>query len=909
MPARCASRAADGFVGPTEPMGAAGVAAAIGRMTRIARITRFVAWAWFACFARLVAIVCLGLLVHAGASAARTSEVINRDWTFTLGNPAGAQDAGHDTAQWRRVDLPHSFSQPYFLGTGFYVGHGWYRKTLQVPPAAIGRRITLEFDGVFQDAVVYVNGRRAGRHVGGYTGFSIDVTPHVKAGSNLLAVHVNNLWNARVAPRAGEHVFSGGIYRNVRLVVTDPVHVAWYGTFVTTPQVSGQRATVRVQTELRNHHAGGPRKVTLVSEVLDAAGRRVAMRRSEQQVPAGGMASVDQTLPEIARPRLWSPDQPYLYTLVSRLSVDGQAVDRYETPFGIRTIEFTADKGFFLNGKHLYMVGANVHQDQAGWGDGVTDGAARRDVRMIKDAGFNFIRGSHYPHSPAFTQATDELGLLFWSEAPFWGIGGFGADGNWLSSAYPPDPADRPAFEASVLQQVQEMVRIHRNRPSVFLWSASNEPFFTKGEAMPAMRDFLRREVAFFHRIDPTRPVAIGGAQRGEIDKLGDVAGYNGDGATLFLDPGIPSVVSEYGSTMVDRPGEYEPGFGLMPDTPDQKAHPRPYSWRYPWRSGEALWCAFDHGSIASVEFGSMGFIDYFRLPKRQYHWYREHHRGIAPPAWPVAGQPAQLHLAASQTLIRGTQGLDDAQVVVTVQDEAGRALSNSPDVSFTIVSGPGQFPTGRSIHFSQRSMVAIRDGRAAISFRSYDAGESVIEATSPGLKPARITITTTGPDRFVPGVTPLAPEQPVIVYPGIARRALADDPINVAPSRPTATSGAEPGHAAPLANDGNEQTAWRASAKDGPAFWVLHLENVYQLHWLSLVMPDERGPDLVVEASKDASHWVPVAEAKGGRKTHEIGLFHHPEGAAFLRIRFPQVTPERAAALSEVKVWAKPRP
>jgi len=403
--------------------------------------------------------------------------------------------------------------------------------------------------------------------------------------------------------------------------------------------------------------------------------------------------------------------------------------------------------------------------------------------------------------------------------------------------------------------------------------------------------------------------VAIGGAQRGEIDKLGDVAGYNGDGATLFLNPGIPSVVSEYGSTMVNRPGDYEPGFGLMPDTPDQKANPRPYAWRYPWRSGEALWCAFDHGSIASVEFGSMGFIDYFRLPKRQYHWYREHYRGVKPSAWPVAGTPARLHLAASQATIRGTQGLDDAHLVVTVQDEAGRALSNSPDVTLSILSGPGKFPTGRRISFGNRSMVAIRDGQAAISFRSYEAGESVIEATSPGLAPARVTVTTTGPHRFEPGVTPLAPDQPVVSFPPIHRNALADDPINVTTSRPTATSGALPGHAAPLANDGQEGTWWRASATDGPAYWMVHLENVYALHWLSVLMPDDQGPGFVVEISANATDWQQVAEARGGRKNHEIALFEGGLTAAFLRIRFPAVTPERPAMLSEVKVFARPKP
>lgn len=857
-------------------------------------------------------LLCLALALWAGlstslaAASPRSSEVINRDWTFTLGNPPGAQAADHDAAQWHRVDLPHSFSQPYFLGTGFYVGHGWYRKTIELPASVTAKRITLEFDGVFQDAVVYVNGQKAGRHVGGYTGFSVDITPHLRAGRNLLAVHVNNEWNARVAPRAGEHVFSGGIYRNVRLVVTDPVHVAWYGTFVTTPQVSDERATVRVQTEVRNDR-GTPAKVALVSEVLDGAGRRVATQRSEREVPAAGRITYDQTLPEITRPRRWSPGQPHLYTMVSHLHVNGKLVDRFETPFGIRTIEFTADRGFFLNGKHLYMIGANVHQDQAGWGDGVTDGAARRDVKMVKDAGFNFIRGSHYPHSPAFTKATDELGMLFWSEAPFWGIGGFGADGSWLSSAYPPDPADRPEFEASVLQQVEEMVRIHRNHSSIVVWSASNEPFFTQGEAMDAMRDFLEREVAFFHRLDPTRPVAIGGAQRGEIDRLGDVAGYNGDGATLFLNPGVPSVVSEYGSTMVDRPGAYEPGFGLMPDTPDQKGSTKPYPWRYPWRSGEALWCAFDHGSIASIEFGSMGFIDYFRLPKRQYHWYRNTYAGVPSPVWPVDGKPAQLQLTTSQPVIRGTQGLDDVHLVVTVQDEAGRALSNSPDVTLTIVSGPGRFPTGRSIVFSNKSRIAIRDGQAAITFRSYEAGRSVIEATSPGLKPARITVTTTGPHRFVPGRTPLAPDLPVITYPPFTRIAFPGDPVNVTIDRPTSTSDAETGHAGPKANDDQEQTWWQAKARDGSAFWLVHLENVYVLHWLAVVMPDERGADFVVEISKDGTRWHQVAEAKRGRKSYDFALFEKPLTATFLRIRFPVVTPEHRAALSEVRVIAKP--
>jgi beta-galactosidase len=272
-----------------------------------------------------------------------------------------------------------------------------------------------------------------------------------------------------------------------------------------------------------------------------------------------------------------------------------------------------------------------------------------------------------------------------------------------------------------------------------------------------------------------------------------------------------------------------------------------------------------------------------------------------------VDGRPAQLQLTASQTTIRGTQGLDDAHLVVTVQDEAGRALSSSPDVTLTIVSGPGKFPTGRRIAFSNKSQVVIRDGQAAISFRSYFAGQTVIEATSPGLKPARLTITTTGPDRFIPGQSPLAPDQPVITYPPFTRIAFPGDPVNVTINRPTAVSSAQPGREGPKANDDQEPTWWQADPKDGAPFWLAHLENVYALHWLSLVMLDDSTPDFVVEISKDSTRWEQIGEGKGGRKSYDFALFDRPLTATFLRIRFPVVTAEHPAALREVRVIAKP--
>jgi beta-galactosidase len=855
----------------------------------------------------LLAALLLAMPVAGARAAGQPRQIVdmNRAWQFTLGDPKSAMDAGFDDSGWDTAHLPHSFSTPYFLGTGFYVGYGWYRKTIDVPTAWRGKRLTLEFDGVFQDAEIYINGRAAGRHRGGYTGFSIDISQHARTGANTIAIRVNNLWDARLAPRAGEHVFSGGIYRDVRLVATEPVHVAWYGTFVTTPQVSKERATLAIDTEVANASARR-QSVLLVSKVYGPSGQLVASARSRGSVPAGASTNMRQAPPVIRKPELWQPGRPAMYRLTSEVYVDGKLADTFATPFGIRSIRWTADRGFFLNGEHLYLVGANVHQDQAGWGDAVTRAGSRRDVQMIKDAGFNFIRGSHYPHSPAFSQATDELGMLFWSEVPFWGIGGFSADPGWKSSAYPPNPEDRAAFEESVLAQSAEMIRIHRNHPSIVVWSNGNETFFTAPQAMDALRSFTRRQVALMRKLDPSRPVAVGGSQRGEIDKLGDVAGNNGDGATLFLDPGVASVVSEYGSTITDRPGAYEPGWGNLTDPPGLKGSTATYPWRYPWRSGEAIWAGFDHGSIASIEFGSMGMIDYFRIPKRQYYWYRNAYAGVPPPAWPVPGTPALLALSADKATIHGTQGHDDVHLLVAVQDRDGRALSNSPDVTLAIESGPGAFPTGRTITFSAKSPVAIRDGQAAIAFRSHYAGTSRIRASSPGLRDAVIEISTEGPDPYIEGVSPLAHAMRAASYQPAAQRG-TDAAINVSLNRPTSASAAVAGTSARLANDGVPDSRWQSTAEH--AMWSVDLENIYDVRSIGISGP-AKGSAFVVESSLDRLAWSPVgpaAESTGSQGKYAAADFASSVTARFMRIRFLRVPAGQAATVNEFEVYAVP--
>jgi beta-galactosidase len=166
-------------------------------------------------------------VITAPAADLRHNQNFNRSWKFHLGDVAGAEATKFDDASWEHTNLPHSFSIPYFGTEKFYVGYGWYRNTIEVPAAWAGKRVNIEFDGAFQVTELFVNGQRAGEHKGGYTGFTFDITNALKPGSNVVAVRVNNFWNPRIAPRAGEHVFSGGIYRNVRIVVTDPLHVAW----------------------------------------------------------------------------------------------------------------------------------------------------------------------------------------------------------------------------------------------------------------------------------------------------------------------------------------------------------------------------------------------------------------------------------------------------------------------------------------------------------------------------------------------------------------------------------------------------------------------------------------------------------------------------------------------------------
>ena len=834
------------------------------------------------------------------ATPGRVATIFNADWRFKLGDYADASRADFDDSSWERVGLPHSFSIPYFQSAHFYAGYGWYRKSFVLPALPRGRRLSLEFEGAFQDAEVFVNGKAVGHHRGGYTGFPVDITDAVKSGRNLVAVRVNNVWDPVLAPRAGEHVFSGGIYRDVRLVATDAVHVAWTGTRLTTPELSAASGRVAAETEIRNEGRTAT-TIRVRTRIEDANGRFVTLLPDRViAVGPGGTAFATQRSAPIARPHLWSPETPNLYRAVTSLIVDGRERDRFQTEFGFRWFKWAADKGFFLNGRHRYFRGANVHQDQAGWGDAVTNKAIERDVQRIKDAGFDFIRGSHYPHDPHFAEETDRVGLLFLSEAPFWGTGSF--KNPWGGSAYPTDPSQRAAFDASVLQQLAEMIRINRNHPSIVVWGMDNEVFFTARGTLPEVRRLLKEEVALTHQLDPTRPASIDGAQRGEIDKLGDIAAYNGDGAGLFPNPGIPNFASEYGSTTSDNHASYAPDWGELEQTPGAKPGD-PSSWRLPWRSGEVIWAGFEHGSIAGRVFGSLGIVDYARLPKKSWYWYRNAYRGIAPPEWPQPGRPAALRLTSSAPIIRHADGTDDVQLVVTVLDAAGRPISNSPPVRLTIESGPGELPTGRSIDFAAGSDIPVRDGQAAIAMRSWQAGVSQIRATSPGLRDGVIQIRTVDGPRFVAGVTPLAQARPYHAFEAQTGGGIEQQ---FGTNNPTDASSTAPGHSSRLANDGNAATFWQAAPGDEQPWLLINPERILEYRGLQITFPSAGGYGFVAEVRGDDGAWHWVAEQAAGadeRREREIRTVPMKGGPLRIRVTAPRDAPAGIAELHIVGI------
>jgi beta-galactosidase len=446
---------------------------------------------------------------------------LDRGWRFHLGNiPGGIWQDSVDDAGWRSVDLPHDWSielerdpaSPSGSDGGhFPTGVGWYQKRLAVPDDWSGKKVLVEFEGVYMNAHVWLDEHFLGRHPYGYTTFHHDLTPHLEPGSEaVLRVLVDN------ASQPNSRWYSGsGIYRHVWLWLGDPLHVAPWGVGVTTPDVSQAEATVRVRTFVENGLDDDDREIVLRSRI---AGAEVV--DTPATIPPGGRLELSQEL-RVGRPELWSPETPRLYRLETEVRVGGQVVDAVATSFGIRSLAFDAGSGFRLNGERLELRGGCVHHDHGPLGAASHDRAEERKVELLKANGFSAVRCAHNPPAPAFLDACDRLGLLVVDEAfDCW------RNGKHLCDYH-------VSFDDWWRRDLDSMLLRDRNHPCVVMWSIGNEPV---ERGRPEGTRIARMLADHVRSVDPTRPVTAGiNAGHGawpweQLDDLFgalDVCGYN----------------------------------------------------------------------------------------------------------------------------------------------------------------------------------------------------------------------------------------------------------------------------------------------------------------------------------------------------------------------------------------------
>jgi beta-galactosidase len=474
--------------------------------------------------AAFVLLASIFLYNNSFAQSPRTRADFDMGWHFHLGDVQGAEAPALKDANWRSLNLPHDWSiEGKFSkdnpatpeGGALPGGIGWYRKTFTVPASSEGKKVYIDFDGVYQKSTVWLNGHQLGFRPNGYISFEYDMTPYLNfGGKNTIAVKVDN----SVQPNS--RWYSGsGIYRNVWLVTTNEIAVDHWGTYFTTPEVSETFAKVEAHIKIRRPHA--PSSLTVITKLYDAENKEVSSDASKYMDPR---KSNKDSLIEVAQefvvknPHLWSTNQPYLYKAVTIIYEGGDVVvDKYTTPIGIRYFNFDADKGFSLNGKHLKILGVCDHHDLGSLGAAVNYRALERQLQMLKEMGCNGIRTSHNPPTPELLDLADKMGFIVMDEAfDCWEKGKVKYDYHLY-------------FKEWHKRDLEDQILRDRNHPSVIIWSIGNE--------IPQQGDTSALRVApelaaIVHSLDMTRPITTANDRpdtSNKIIKSGaiDLVGYN----------------------------------------------------------------------------------------------------------------------------------------------------------------------------------------------------------------------------------------------------------------------------------------------------------------------------------------------------------------------------------------------
>lgn len=603
---------------------------------------------------RLLMTLCCVLLAWMAVAQQRTETLLEKGWKFMKGDVADAMKPDFDDKQWEAVTVPHDwaiygpFDRSHDLqevavtqnletaasvktgrtGGLPYVGVGWYRTTFEAPA---GKLVSLVFDGAMSEARVYVNGQEVCFWPCGYNSFHCDVTPYLnkEGAKNLLAVRLEN------RPQSSRWYPGAGIYRNVRVVATEAVHVPVWGTQLTTPHVSAEYASVCLKTTVEG---AGTKDVRILTQILSPEGEVVASKDNTMKINHG--QPFEQNF-LVDAPRLWSPETPYLYKAVSKIYVDGLQTDEYTTRFGIRSIELVADKGFFLNGQHRKFQGVCNHHDLGPLGAAINVAALRRQLTLLKDMGCDAIRTSHNMPAPELVELCDEMGFMMMVE-PFdeWDIAK-------CENGY------HRFFKEWAEKDMVNMLRQYRNHPSVVMWSIGNE--------VPTQCSPEGYKVASFlqdicHREDPTRPVTCGMDQVSCVLANGFAAMLDVPGLNYRTHRYVESyeklpqnlvLGSETASTVSSRgvykfPAELKKQ-AMYDDHQSSGYDLEACSWSnvpdedfaladdYDWTLGQFVWTGFDYlGEPSPYDTDAwpshssvFGIIDLASLPKDRYYLYR----------------------------------------------------------------------------------------------------------------------------------------------------------------------------------------------------------------------------------------------------------------------------------------------
>jgi beta-galactosidase len=576
---------------------------------------------------RLLITLLLSLGVAHVRAGALDPAAVNGQWRFIRADEAQAQAPEFDDHAWESVSLPHT-AHVEALVTGKdapqWQGVCWYRKTLDLPVETRGKKIFLRFEGAMNTAEIWVNGQSAGKFMGGYLPYVMDISKVARPGAkNIIAVRLDNRDNPITGPKPLADLdfnLYGGLYRTASVIIKDKLHItdsifadkiAGGGVFVTFPEVSKESATVHVQTHVNNSDDSS-RAFVLRTALVDAKGRTVASVTSPMQtLAAGADGEVNQDL-HVADPKLWSPQSPSLYRVQSQLMEKGEVVDTEQTRVGIRRIEITRD-GFHINGEKMFLRGVNRHQEYPYVGNALSDDAQYRDARKIKEAGFDYVRLSHYPQSPAFLDACDELGLVVMDSIMGWQY--FNND---------------PAFAELKYRECRQLVRRDRNHPCVILWEVSlNE------SDMP--KYFVREAGAIAHEEYPGDQCYTCGWTKG-YDVYIEARQHGG--CTKVTDQ--PCLVSEYGDWeyFAQNAGlAQEKWKDLQPDERNSRQWRGDGDVRLLQQArnfqeahndnlktaafADCVWVMYDYNRGYADDLESSGVMDIFRLPKFGYWFFR----------------------------------------------------------------------------------------------------------------------------------------------------------------------------------------------------------------------------------------------------------------------------------------------